>query len=132
MLKKMMEYFDSQADLRERALGASRAAIRASARAIAAIHRGERKEADEFLSEAKKGLDALAKVVESEPDMASSGHVLSAQQEYGEAIVVKGIINEGKLIPLNQRRNLSARTGFTDKTMAHHFPAFEVRGPPLK
>ncbi len=98
MLKKMIEYFDSQAEIRERALEASRATIRASARAIAATHRGERKEADAFLVEAKEGLDALAKIVESEPEMAGSGHVLSAQQEYGEAIIVKGIINEGKLV----------------------------------
>ena len=98
MLKRMMDYFDSQAELREKALEASRATIRASARSIAAAHRGDKKEADAFLAEAKDGLDALAKVAEADPEMAVSGYVASAQQEYGEARLVKSLLADGKLL----------------------------------
>ena len=98
MLKRMMDYFDSQAELREKALEASRAAIRASARSIAAAHRGNKREADDFLAEAKEGLASLAKVVEADSEMAGSGYVQSAQQEYGEARLVKSLIIDGKLL----------------------------------
>ncbi|MDI6642952.1 MAG: hypothetical protein QMD95_02750 [Candidatus Hodarchaeaceae archaeon] len=97
MLERMRKYFDSQAELRERALGASRAAVRASARAIAATHRGNHQAADEFLAEAKGSLATLTEVVEAEPHMAESGIVLSAQQEYAEAQVVRALIRDGKL-----------------------------------
>lgn len=97
MLERMRKHFDAQAELRERALAASRGAVRASARAIAATHRGDHSAADEFLAEAKESLAALAKVVEAEPHMAESGIVLSAQQEYAEAQLVRALIRDGKL-----------------------------------
>lgn len=102
MLERMREHFDSQAKLREQALDASRTTIRASARAISAIHRGDKKAAKAFLKEAKDGLDTIAKIVETEPEMADSGTVLSAQQEYGEAELVKAAIMEGKLLEVDE------------------------------
>ncbi len=98
MMKRMREYFDSQAKLREQALDASRAAIRASARAISAIHREDHKEADEFIAEARRRLDDLAAVTAAGPEMSDSGTVLSAQQEYGEAELVRAAITKGKLL----------------------------------
>jgi len=98
MLERMREYFDSQAKLREQALDSSRATIRASARAISAIHRGDNKEAEDFLAEARAGLNTLASLTTSGPEMADSGTVISAQQEYGEAELVKAAIMEGKLL----------------------------------
>ncbi len=100
MLERMREYFDSQAKLREQALDASRETIRASARAISAIHRGDGKEADGFLAEARAGLNALAALTAAGPEMADSGTVISAQQEYGEAELVKAAITEGKLLEI--------------------------------
>lgn len=97
-MERMREYFDSQAKMREQALEASRATIRASARAISAIHRGDYKEADEFLAGARSGLNALAAITKEVPEMADSGTVISAQQEYGEAELVKAAIMEGKLL----------------------------------
>lgn len=97
VLEQMRKHFDSQAELRERALEASRATVRASARAIVATHRGDHPDADKFITEAKGSLAALAKVVEAEPHMAESGIVLSAQQEYAEAELVRALIRDGKL-----------------------------------
>lgn len=102
MLERMREYFDSQTKLREQALDASRATIRASSRAISAIHRGDQKAVDEFRAEAKDGLNALAKMAESGPEMAESGIVFSAQQEYGEAELVKAAIMDGRLLGVEE------------------------------
>ncbi len=97
-LERMLKYFDAQEELRERALEASRAAIRASARAIAATHRGDQEEAGKFLADAKSAIDKLAGVVTDEPQMADSGIALSAQQEYGEAQLVKVLIKDKKIL----------------------------------
>ena len=102
MLERMREYFDFQAKLREQALDASRATIRASARSISAIHRGDHDEAAAFLAEAKDGLNALTMVVKNGPSMADSGIVLSAQQEYGEAELVRAAIRDGKLLDVEE------------------------------
>lgn len=102
MLERMREYFDSQAKLREQALDASRATIRASSRAISAIHRGDQAEVEQFISEARDGLNSLAKMTEAGPEMAESGIVISAQQEYGEAELVKAAIMDGKLLEVEE------------------------------
>ncbi len=93
----MLKHFDAQEELRERALEASRAAVRASARAIAATHRGDQDAAGKFLAEAKTAINALAKVIETEPQMADSGIALSAQQEYAEAELVKALLKDSKI-----------------------------------
>ena len=102
MLEQMRKYFDSQAKLREQALDASRATIRASSRAISAIHRGDQAEVEQFISEARDGLNALARMTEAGPEMADSGIVVSAQQEYGEAELAKAAIMDGKLLEVEE------------------------------
>ena len=96
-MERMREYFDTQARLREQALAASRLTVRASARAISAIHRGDPEAADGFIAEAREGLNTLSKMVMEAPEIADSGIVLSAQQEYGEAEIVRAAIMKEKL-----------------------------------
>lgn len=98
MLKRMRKHFDAQGELRERVLDASREVIRASARAIAATHRGDRSSADELLTNARDTLTTLTKAVKAEPHLADSGIILMAYQEYGEALVVQALIRDGKLL----------------------------------
>ncbi|MEM4724284.1 MAG: hypothetical protein QXP01_04675 [Candidatus Hadarchaeum sp.] len=102
MLERMRAYFDHQAELREQALEASRQTIRASAKAIVAIHRGDQGAADEFIAEAREGLNLLAKLTAEAPELAESGIVVSAQQEYGEAEIVRGAIMEKKLVEVGE------------------------------
>lgn len=96
-MEQMRAYFNHQVELRERALEASRQTIRASAKAIAAIHRGDLRAADKFIAEAREGLNSLAKLTADAPELAESGIVLSAQQEYGEAEIVRAAIIEKRL-----------------------------------
>ncbi|TET01403.1 MAG: hypothetical protein E3J80_01140 [Hadesarchaea archaeon] len=98
MLERMRKHFDAQGELRERVLDASREVIRASARAIAATHRGDRSSADELLTNARDALATLTKAVKAEPHLADSGSILMAYQEYGEALVVQALIRDGKLL----------------------------------
>ena len=97
-LEKMREYFDAQEGLRERILDASREIIRASAKAIAATHRGEGSNAAELLARARDGLAKLAEAVKAEPSLADSGTVHAAQQEYCEAALVQALVRGEKLL----------------------------------
>lgn len=98
MLERMRKHFDAQGELRERVLDASREVIRASARAIAATHRGDRSSTDELLTNARDALVTLTKAVKDEPSLADSGIILAAYQEYGEAMVVQALIRNEKLL----------------------------------
>ncbi|MFQ6129852.1 MAG: hypothetical protein ACE5OT_03475 [Candidatus Hadarchaeaceae archaeon] len=98
MLERMRKHFDAQGELRERVLDASREVIRTSARAIAATHRGDRSGTDELLTNARDALATLREAVKAEPYLADSGIILMAYQEYGEAMLVKALIRDGKLL----------------------------------
>ena len=94
----MRKHFDAQEKLREEVLDASREVIRSSARAIAAVHRKDRTDAEEMLAKARKALVALAEAVKAEPHIADSGTILSAYQVYCEAALVQALIWNGKLL----------------------------------
>jgi translin len=98
MLERMRKHFDTQEELREKVLDVSREVIRLSARAIAATHREDQSSADEFLAKARDTLATLAEAVKAEPNLANSGIILAAYQEYGEATLVRALIRDGKLL----------------------------------
>jgi translin len=93
----MRRYFDGQEKLREQALNLSRCVIRASARAIAAMHRDDQALAIKMLKEARAGLVELKKVVKADPLWARSGITQSAQQEYCEAKLLEELFRRGRL-----------------------------------
>jgi translin len=97
MLDRMRGYFDGQEELREKALDISRLVVRASARAISAMHRGDAGAAEEMLKEARAGLEALKRTVKSDPVWLASGIVQSAWQEYCEAKLLEGLLKRGRL-----------------------------------
>lgn len=98
MLERMRKHFDEQEALRERVLEASRDVVRASARAIAAIHRKDRKAAVEMLKRAKDRVRVLEEAIRADPKLAESGIVSSAQQEYAEAALAQALIWDGKML----------------------------------
>jgi len=93
----MRSYFDDQEKIREQALDLSRRVIRASARAIAAMHRDDQAVAINMLKEARAGLVKLKKAVKSDPLWIHSGIARSAQQEYCEAKLLEGLLGRGRL-----------------------------------
>ena len=95
ILARMRRYFDRQEKLRERALDLSRKVIRASARAIAAMHRGDNATAKKMMMEARAKLSELERSIKMDPAWVHSGIVMSAQQEYCEARLFEGILKRG-------------------------------------
>lgn len=97
ILGRMRKHFDAQEEIREKALDLSRQVIRASARAIAAMHRDDNATAKKMREEARVGLVKLENVVKPDPVWMESGTVQSAQQEYCEAKLLEGLLKRGRL-----------------------------------
>ena len=83
---------------REKALPAARAAIRASANAIRAIHRRETGPARELMEQAASAIREGLQAVRDHPDVAHAGFLQDAQKEYAEARITDAIV-EGAEIP---------------------------------
>jgi len=77
---------------RERALPASRSAIRSCANAIRAIHRGELDVAHGLMDEARSAIDEGLRAVRDHPDIAFAGYLQDAQKEYAEARFTEAVV----------------------------------------
>jgi translin len=84
--------FDEIMVAREAALSASRKAIRSSANAIRAIHRGEGDEAERLMTEARRALDESEAATERHPDVRHAGFLHDAQKEYAEARLTEAVV----------------------------------------
>jgi translin len=89
--------FDDKMRAREVALPAARRAIRSSANAIRAIHRGELDEADRLMREARKALDEGEVAVRDQPDVRYAGFLHDAEKEYAEARLTRAVVTGGNL-----------------------------------
>ena len=78
-----MEGFDA---LREQLIAQSRVILKASKAAIYAAHRGDMKEADKLLSDAKAAIKKIDALLKKDPHLATStGAYADALEEYAEA-----------------------------------------------
>ena len=85
--------FDSTMHARERALPASRAAIRSCANAIRAIHRGELDLAHRLMDEARASIDAGLDAVRDHPEIRFAGYLQDAQKEFAEAKITEAVVS---------------------------------------
>jgi len=92
---------------RDKALITSREAIRFSANAIRAIHRGEFDDAAELLKEARIRVLETANELKGNLDIYYAGYVLDAQKEYTEAEMVNATIRDLP-IPSHQELGVEA------------------------
>ncbi len=90
--------FDEKMRAREEALSSSRKAVRSSANAIRAIHRGEQEEAERLMGEARSQLDRAEGAVTEHPDVRWAGFVHDAQKEYAEARLTQSVV-DGEGLP---------------------------------
>ncbi|HET9248479.1 MAG TPA: haloacid dehalogenase [Actinomycetota bacterium] len=90
--------FDARMHARERALPASRRAIRSCANAIRAIHRGEFELAHRLMDEARAAIDEGLAAVAEHPDIRFAGYLQDAQKEYAEARLTEAIV-DGSQVP---------------------------------
>jgi translin len=85
--------FDSTMQARERALPASRAAIRSCANAIRAIHRGELELAHRLMDEARASIDAGLDAVRDHPEIRFAGYLQDAQKEFAESKITEAVVS---------------------------------------
>jgi translin len=90
--------FDRKMVAREAALVSARQAIRSSANAIRAIHRGELDEAHRLQEQARSALDEGEKAATEQPDVLFAGFIQDAQKEYAEARLTEAVV-QGKDLP---------------------------------
>jgi translin len=82
---------------REASFDASRRAIRSSANAIRAAHRGEESRAEELVADAAQALADAAKAVADHPDVEHAGFLLDARKEYAEARATLAFLSDRPL-----------------------------------
>jgi translin len=84
---------------RERALAASRSAIRSSANCIRALHRGDRVRAAELMEQARAAVADGVAAAADQPDVAQGGFLQDAMKEYTEARFTELIIDGSSEVP---------------------------------
>jgi translin len=88
---------EAKHDARERALRESRAAIRHSANAIRAAHRGEVDEATGLLADAERALTSARDACAGQPEVEHAGFLRDAEKEYAEARTTLAIVTGAPL-----------------------------------
>jgi len=96
-LEKIVSEIESELEgkdkVREAALKLSRTIVRLSGSAIRGLHTGEKPEKE--FAELKGQLAKLSEILKQNPDVASTGYVETAFQEYSEAEIVRSILEKG-------------------------------------
>lgn len=83
---------DGKNDAREHGLPLCRRAIRLSANAIRAVHRGERDESERLMDEARLCLDEAAAAMGDHPDVRHAGFFSDSAKEYAEARLTHALV----------------------------------------
>ncbi len=102
MAAQIRRRFDERMNARERALPASRKAIRSCANAIRALHRGELDTAHRLMDEAREAIDEGLDAVRDHPDIRYAGYLQDAQKEYAEARLTEVLIARNAEVPTPQ------------------------------
>ncbi len=93
--------FDEKTAAREQALPAARRAIRASANAIRATHRGEFDTGRSLIADARARLNEGLAGLEHQPDVRFAGYLLDAEKEYAEACITFALVR-GDAMPTTE------------------------------
>ncbi len=98
IMERIREGLADKHRAREESLSLCRDALRHSANAVRAVHRGDFDEADRLIHEARTLLDAATRALEKHPDIYYAGFVHDAKKEYAEACLTLAVI-AGRPIP---------------------------------
>jgi translin len=95
IMRKIGKELELKDEVREKVLDVSRTIVRLSSQAILAIHRGRLNPAQKRIESAKKNLRKMEELLRKSPEIASSGFVYTAYQEYAEAnLLLNFVLNE--------------------------------------
>jgi translin len=101
-LKRIQKELTSFDDVREKVLGASRIATKLSGWSIIQMHRNEITNAENTLKEAETSLAQITNLLKDAPELKQSGSIMVAYQEYAEAMLLHGLLKEGKVASLRE------------------------------
>lgn len=90
--RALSEELDSKYEAREQGLPLCRKAIRLSANAIRAVHRGDRAEAESLMDEARLALDEASAAMGLHPDIRYAGFFHDSAKEYAEARITHALV----------------------------------------
>jgi translin len=90
--EKVRTHFAAEDTAREKGLVLSREAIRFSANAIRAVHRGDFAEARELIDSAKKNVEEMDRTLADHGELFYGGFVHNAQKEYAEACITLALV----------------------------------------
>lgn len=96
--EQIRKHLDKKNTARDNALNQSRTLIRYSSMAIRAIHRNERKTAQDHIDEAGKLVRSLQQGLSDYPDLYHAGYTRDALKEYAESCISFAIIG-GDTLP---------------------------------
>jgi translin len=89
--------FEQTSAGREKALGAARRSIRASANAIRAIHRGDFEQAEVLMEQSREAIESgRAAVRDAHPEIYFAGFLQDAQKEYAEARLTAALVTDAR------------------------------------
>lgn len=98
IVEDVRAHLDAKHAAREQALSLCRPALRHSANAIRAVHRGEFAAAERLLTEARSMLEQAAKALADHPDIFYAGFVHNAQKEFAEGSLTLALVS-GRPLP---------------------------------
>ncbi len=91
-------HLDAKHAAREQALPLCRTALRHSANAIRAVHRGDFAAAEDLLAQARSLLEQAAEALADHPDIFYAGFVHNAQKEFAEGCLTLALVS-GRPLP---------------------------------
>lgn len=91
-------HLDDKHAARERALAVCRPALRHSANAIRAVHRGDFAAAEDLLAQARSLLEQASEALADHPDIFYAGFVHNAQKEFAEGCLTLALVS-GRPLP---------------------------------
>ncbi len=97
VIKEIDKYLSERDAVREEAIKKARDVIKLSGWSITAVHKGDLREAKEFLAKAEKSVRDLLDLVKGYPEIYYSGAIYNAVSEYVEARVFLDIITGEEL-----------------------------------
>ncbi len=90
--EEIHQAFETRTNARDQALSQARTLTRHCANAIRAIHRDERRQAQEHLAEARKLVEFLYTYLTDYPDLYYTGYTQDALKEFAEASLVYALL----------------------------------------
>jgi translin len=97
IIKKIDKHINEKDQIREQALRTSREVIINCRKAIQALHRTKKADAQELIQQASHEMHTLHTITKDFPDIYHAGYIQNAEQEYVEANCLLNILNDEDL-----------------------------------